>query len=152
MIGPESFKKTSVVIPTYNEKENIQKLIEAINEISPEISIIIVDDASPDGTGQIAESLKSTHQNLNVIHRTKKDGRGGACIEGFKFALDLGADFVFEMDADFSHDPHDIPRFLQRIMEGSDMVIGSRRLKGSKILEWGVKRTLFSSFANKYAR
>lgn len=148
----DAYKKTAIIIPTYNEKDNIKKLIQAIFAISPDIRIIIVDDNSPDKTGEIVEVLKGKYKNLQIIHRTKKNGRGGACIEGFKFALAEGFKYIFEMDADFSHDPTDIPRLLNKVQDGYGMVIGSRYVKGSKIVNWGIKRTIFSKFANIYAR
>lgn len=147
-----TYSKTAIVIPTYNEKENIRKLIQAIFGISRDMTIIVVDDNSPDKTGEIVDSLKKKYPNLQIIHRTKKNGRGGACIEGFESALKQGFEYIFEMDADFSHDPQDIPRLLNKIQDGYDMVIGSRYLKTSKILNWGLKRTIFSKFANIYAR
>ncbi|HAU40065.1 MAG: group 2 family glycosyltransferase, dolichol-phosphate mannosyltransferase [Candidatus Peregrinibacteria bacterium GW2011_GWF2_43_17] len=148
----DAYSKTAIVIPTYNEKDNIKKLIEAIFAISSDMKIIIVDDNSPDGTGEIVDALKKKYKNLQIIHRTKKNGRGGACIEGFKSALAEGFEYIFEMDADFSHDPVDIPRLLNKVRDGYDMVIGSRYVKGSKIVNWGIKRTIFSKFANIYAR
>ena len=147
-----NYSKTAIIIPTYNEKDNIRKLIQTIFGISNDMTIIVVDDNSPDKTGEIADALTKKYKNLKIIHRTKKNGRGGACIEGFKRALDEGFEYIFEMDADFSHDPIDIPRLLTKVLEGNDMVIGSRYLKGSKILNWGLKRTIFSKFANIYAR
>jgi len=148
----DAYSKTAIIIPTYNEKDNIKKLIQAIFGISHGIKIIVVDDNSPDKTGEIVDALKKKYKNLQIIHRTKKNGRGGACIEGFRCALAEGAEYIFEMDADFSHDPIDIPRLLAKVKDGYDMVIGSRYVKGSKILNWGLKRTIFSKFANIYAR
>lgn len=148
----DAYRKTAIVIPTYNEKDNIKKLIQAIFAISPDIKIIIVDDNSPDKTGEIVSALKRKYKNLQIIHRTKKNGRGGACIEGFKSALTDGFEYIFEMDADFSHNPADIPRLLNKVQDGYDMVIGSRYVKGSKIINWGIKRTVFSKFANIYAK
>jgi dolichol-phosphate mannosyltransferase len=152
MLNKDIYSKTAIVIPTYNEKDNVEKLIQAISGISEDMTIVVVDDNSPDKTGEIADTLTKKYKNLKVIHRTKKNGRGGACIEGFKWALGAGSEYVFEMDADFSHDPIDIPRLLTKVLEGDDMVIGSRYLKDSKILNWGLKRTIFSKFANIYAR
>ncbi len=146
------YKQTAIIIPTYNEKENIRKLIQSISGISRDIIIIVVDDNSPDKTGEIVDALKRKYPNLQVIHRTKKNGRGGACIEGFESALKQGFEYIFEMDADFSHDPQDIPRLLNKVQDGYDMVIGSRYMKKSKIVNWGWKRTVFSKFANIYAR
>ncbi|MDI6736555.1 MAG: polyprenol monophosphomannose synthase [bacterium] len=111
----------------------------------------MVDDTSPDGTGEVADELVSRFSQVTVIHRKGKGGRGGACMEGFKYALGQNFDYIFEMDADFSHHPGDIPIMLEKI-KGCDVVIGSRYLKESKIVDWGIERTIFSRFANFYAR
>ena len=140
-----------IVIPTYNEKENIARLTEELLKISTNISIMIVDDESPDGTGEIANSLSEKFTNVKVIHRKGKGGRGSACIEGFKYAFDRNFDYVFEMDADFSHDPKEIPRFLDKI-KSCDMVIGSRYLRQSRIVDWSISRRIFSKIANFYAK
>ena len=148
----DTYKKTAIIIPTYNEKENIRKLIQTIFGISKEITIIVVDDNSPDKTGEIVDALKRKYENLQIIHRTSKNGRGGACVAGFKSALEQDFDYIFEMDADFSHDPKDIPKMLDKCRDGYGLVIGSRYQKKSKIVNWGFKRTVFSKFANIYAR
>lgn len=142
--------KGIVVIPTYNEKDNIPPLIEAILAQGLDFGIIIVDDNSPDGTGEAAEQISKKHPEVMLIHREGKGGRGSACIEGFKKALEDNAEYIFEMDADFSHNPKDIPKFLEKIKE-CDVVIGSRYLRGSQIVNWGWKRTIFSKLANFYA-
>ncbi|MBU1019237.1 MAG: polyprenol monophosphomannose synthase [Patescibacteria group bacterium] len=148
----EIYKKTAIIIPTYNEKENIRKLIQTIFGISQELTIIVVDDNSPDKTGEIVDALTKKYKTLQIIHRKEKNGRGGACVAGFKKALEEKFEYIFEMDSDFSHDPVDIPKMLDKIQDGYEMVIGSRYLKGSKIVNWGLKRTIFSKFANIYAR
>ena len=137
--------KTVIVIPTYNEADNIEKLIKKIFTLSiPELEIIVVDDNSPDGTG---EKVKNTnHSPIHLIQRKEKLGLGSAYIAGFTKALDFGADFIFEMDADFSHDPQDIPRFLQEI-QTNDLIIGSRKINGGKIIGWGFARKLMSNGA-----
>lgn len=148
----EIYKKTAVIIPTFNEKENIRKLIQTIFGISKEITIIVVDDNSPDKTGEIVDALKRKYKRLQIIHRKEKNGRGGACVAGFKKALEEDFEYIFEMDADFSHDPVDIPKMLDKIQDGYGLVIGSRYQKKSKIVNWPFKRKIFSRFANIYAR
>jgi dolichol-phosphate mannosyltransferase len=139
-----------VVIPTYNEKENITRLIQAIFCLEPEFYITIVDDNSPDGTGQIAEQFATTSPRIHVIHRPHKAGLGQAYVEGFKYALEAGADYIFEMDADFSHDPNRLPDFLEAIQE-YDLVLGSRYINGVRVEGWPFQRLLLSKFANIYA-
>jgi len=144
--------RTAVVIPTYNERDNIGRLIQAIAGLSPQIRIVVVDDASPDGTGELVESLVPLYPQLACLHRAGKEGRGGACIAGFRYVLErFDVDYIFEMDADFSHDPREIPALLERA-SGCDVVIGSRYLKGSRILNWELKRRVFSRLANFYAK
>lgn len=140
-----------IVIPTYNEKENIARLAEELLKISTNISVLIVDDESPDGTGEVADSLSKRFTSVKVIHRKGKGGRGSACIEGFKYAFDKNFDYVFEMDADFSHNPKEIPLFFEKI-KSCDMVIGSRYLKESRIVDWSLSRRIFSKIANFYAK
>ncbi len=125
-----------IIIPTYNEKENIEKLIKIIFDLKiQDLKILIVDDNSPDGTGKIVENLKNKY-SIEVIHRTAKLGLGSAYRLGFKFALEKNADFIFEMDADFSHNPADIPKMLDEAKNNADLVIGSRKIKGGKIIGW----------------
>jgi dolichol-phosphate mannosyltransferase len=143
--------KSLIVIPTYNEKDNIAKLVEAIMGLPYYFSVVIVDDNSPDGTGAVADELSKKFERVKVIHRKGKGGRGSACIEGFQYALKQDVDYIFEMDADLSHDPKEIPEFLKKIQE-YDMVIGSRYREGSKIVNWGKWRPIFSRLANFYAR
>ncbi len=143
--------KALIVIPTYNEKDNIIRQVEAIMKLPLNLSVVIVDDNSPDGTGAAADELLKKFERVKVIHRTGKGGRGSACIEGFKYAVKQDADYIFEMDADLSHDAKEIPRFLEKIKD-YDMVIGSRYAEGGKILNWGKKRAVFSKFANLYAK
>jgi dolichol-phosphate mannosyltransferase len=143
-------KKAMIVIPTYNEKENLARLIKTILEIDPEFYITIVDDNSPDGTGQLAEDLMRQYPFLHVIHRPGKQGLGTAYIQGFKYALATGADYIFEMDADFSHDPYCLPKFLEYI-EAYELVMGSRYLNGVRVEGWRFRRLLLSKFANIYA-
>lgn len=143
--------KIAIVIPTYNEAENIGRLIEAIFNLGiPECAMIVVDDASPDGTGQIVEQYRSTYPVYHIA-RNKKMGLGSAYIMGFKKALAIGADVIIEMDADFSHDPVDIPR-LAAALHDADVTVGSRRVQGGKIAGWGARRRFTSWGATHFAR
>jgi len=137
-----------IVIPTYNERDNIQPLVEEIFKVAPEIKILIVDDNSPDGTGKIADELSSKYEQVKVLHREKREGLGRAYIAGFKEALNLNPDYILQMDADFSHNPKYIPKFLKEI-NGCDIMIGSRFLN-IKGLPYGVSN--FSLWANRYVR
>jgi dolichol-phosphate mannosyltransferase len=145
--------KTVVVVPTYNEKDNIVGIIDEINRIGVPVDILVVDDNSPDGTGHIAESAKTTRPNLDIIHRKRKEGIGPAYIEGFRRILDRGGyDYVIQMDADFSHNPKDIPRLLETARR-SDVVVGSRYMKGGGVSDqWGAFRKFISRGGNIYAR
>jgi len=143
--------KGVVVVPTYNERENIEELIEKTLSTSPDIDILIVDDNSPDGTGEIAKKIAKENPRVKVLHRPGKMGLGSAYVEGFKWALEKGYDFIMEMDADFSHNPEDIPRFIEKIKE-YDLVIGSRYTDGVSVVNWPISRLLLSYFANIYAR
>lgn len=143
--------KSLIIIPTYNEKENIEAIISAIFTNNKEIDILVVDDSSPDGTGEIADRLSGQDHRVHVLHRQKKEGLGRAYIEGFRFALDKGYDYVFEMDADFSHNPKHINRFLEEIA-AADLVIGSRYTSGVNVINWPMSRLLLSYFANLFAQ
>ena len=139
--------KVFIVIPTYNEAENIENLVRKILELHPQIHFIIVDDNSPDGSGEIADKLSANIPTIRVLHRPKKLGLGTAYIEGFKKALDEGAEIIFEMDADFSHDPNDIQYFLNAVKK-ADVVIGSRYLHGVRVIGWRFRRLFVSKLAN----
>lgn len=143
--------KSLVVIPTYNEKDNIERLAKAIFDLGQAIDILIVDDNSPDGTGQIADRLSGEDSRIHVLHRPAKLGLGSAYIEGFRFALGQDYDLVFEMDADFSHDPSFIPAFLEQARQ-CDVVLGSRYIQGVNVINWPMSRLLLSYFANLYTR
>ncbi len=140
-----------MIIPTYNEAENIENVIKKIFDFNNNIDILVIDDNSPDGTSEIVKRLQKKYKNLYLFCREKKLGLGTAYIEGFKWALKNGYSFVFEMDADLSHDPKDIPRFIKEIGK-YDMVIGSRYIKGAKIVNWPFTRWFLSFMANLYAR
>jgi len=146
-----SNQKTLVVIPTYNERENIGPLLREIFELDVELHVLIVDDDSPDGTGQIAEGLKALYPRLEVMHRYRERGRGKAGIAGFQRALALGADYIIEMDADFSHHPRYIPLMLKEI-EDCDVVIGSRAVAGGADIGRSLLRVWITRMANLYIR
>ena len=143
--------KAIVIIPTYNEKRNITRLVEIILNLNINIQILIIDDNSPDGTGQIAEKLSSEYHEINVIHRKGKLGLGTAYLEGFKYALKNKFDYIFEMDADFSHNPKYLPVFLEAIKK-YDLVLGSRYINGISVINWGFGRLLLSKLATFYVR
>ena len=144
-----------VIIPTYNEKENIEKIIRAVFGLDKCFHILVIDDGSPDGTASIVRGLMQTafEGRLFIIERAGKLGLGTAYIAGFKWALEQGYDYVFEMDADFSHDPNDLPRLYAATHdEGYDMAIGSRYVSGVNVVNWPMGRVLMSYFASKYVR
>jgi dolichol-phosphate mannosyltransferase len=143
--------RTLVVIPTYNEADNIGRLIPRVLEQDPSIEVLVVDDSSPDGTGALVRGMQRGQPRLHLVEREGKLGLGTAYVAGFKFALSRGYDFVFEMDADFSHNPREIPRFLERIGD-HDLVIGSRYANGVRVLNWPMQRLLLSYSANVYTR
>lgn len=140
-----------IIIPTYNEKENIEGIVQDILNLECGVSILIVDDNSPDGTGEIADRLSEKVPEVHVRHRPGKQGLGSAYRFGFTEALDMGATCIFEMDADYSHDPRYIPQFLSAIGD-HDVVIGSRYVEGGGIENWGLARELISRGGNFYAR
>lgn len=143
--------KTMVVIPTYNERDNIEAMVLDILALSDDFCVTIVDDNSPDGTGKIADHLADLHPRVHVIHRPAKQGLGTAYLAGFRYALQNGVEFIFEMDADFSHDPKRLPDFLV-LMDSYDVVIGSRYIKGLAVVNWPLRRLFLSLAANLYAR
>jgi len=140
-----------VIVPTYNEAGVISDLIEEVFRVLPDLDILIVDDNSPDGTGDIVNGLAGDDERINCLHRAKKEGIGPAYIEGFKWAIDKGYDLIVQMDADFSHDPAYIPRFLE-LMDEYDVVIGSRYVKGGKVGDWGIIRKFVSRCGSLYAK
>lgn len=143
--------KPIVVIPTYNEKDNLEKLVREILALDQAVEILIVDDASPDGTGALADRLGAETGRVSVLHRSGKLGLGSAYREGFARALDMGADLVVQMDADFSHDPAMIPYFFEEARQ-ADLVIGSRYLNGVSVVNWPLRRLMLSYFASVYTR
>ena len=140
-----------VIIPTYNEASNLPQIVPAVLKQDPRLEILVVDDNSPDGTGDIADRMASTKSRVHVLHRQAKEGLGRAYIAGFRWGLTNGYQAMFEMDADFSHDPAFIPRFLQAIEE-ADLVLGSRYSQGVNVINWPISRLMLSLGANYYAR
>lgn len=141
-----------VVVPTYEERENVSRLLPAVLRQSPNLHVLVVDDASPDGTGERLDELASSEPRIHVRHRAGKLGLGTAYLEGFRWALEsTDAEFVLQMDADLSHDPNDIPRLLAAA-ETADLVVGSRYKTGVNVVNWPLRRLLLSVLANQYAR
>ncbi|MBU0519075.1 polyprenol monophosphomannose synthase [bacterium] len=145
-------KRALVVIPTYNEIENINQIIPAVLEQGPSLDILVVDDNSPDGTADEVRKLMQQHgDRLQLLERPGKMGLGTAYVTGFKYALERGYDYIMEMDADFSHDPKVLPRFLEAIQE-ADLVLGSRYVNGVNVINWPLRRLLLSYGASMYTR
>jgi dolichol-phosphate mannosyltransferase len=141
-----------VIIPTYNERDNLPRLIPLVLDQDPRLDILIIDDASPDGTGPLADELAAASPRVNVLHREGKLGLGTAYLAGFRWGLDRRYDWLFEMDADFSHDPAHLPTFIEALAD-HDVVLGSRYLDGRvTVVNWPIARLLLSYFANVYAR
>ncbi len=143
--------KTLIVIPTYNEKENISKIIPAIKKSFKQAHILVVDDASPDGTGAAVKAMAKKDSSIKLIERDGKYGLGTAYVDGFKYAVKNKYDYIFEMDADYSHDPKYLPDFMNAI-KGADLVVGSRYVNGVSVINWPLRRLMLSKFANFYAR
>jgi dolichol-phosphate mannosyltransferase len=145
------YSKSLVIIPTYNESDNVENMLTALNGLYPELSVLVIEDGSPDGTAAIVKKYQATHPNVHMIERQGKLGLGTAYITGFKWALEKGYEFVFEMDCDFSHDPKDIEALLAAA-QTCDLAIGSRYIGGIRILNWPMKRLLLSYFASIYTQ
>lgn len=141
-----------VIIPTYNERENIEKVIRKVFSLSVPFDILVVDDNSPDGTSGLVKEFQKEFDRLFLELRQKKDGLGKAYVHGFKWALKNQYDYIFEMDADLSHNPEDLPRLLNALQTDADMVIGSRYSHGVNVVNWPMSRVLLSYTASKYAR
>ena len=146
--------KSVVIIPTYNEKENIAQIIEAVFALPQGFHVLVIDDGSPDGTAAIVKKMQKEHpERLHIIERSGKLGLGTAYITGFKWSVGKKYDYIFEMDADFSHDPNDLPRLLEACTDqGYDVAIGSRYISGVNVVNWPMGRVLMSYFASKYVR
>ncbi len=141
--------QTLVIVPTYNERENLPRMVEKLLSLPVGVDVLVVDDNSPDGTGKLADDLALRHPSVHVLHRTEKNGLGRAYIAGFQWALQHPYQHVFEMDCDFSHDPGEIPRFLEAA-QNADLVLGSRYSGGVRVLNWPLKRLLLSRLAGVY--
>jgi dolichol-phosphate mannosyltransferase len=146
-----------LILPTYNEAENIEAIVTASADVlgraAPEgFRVLVVDDGSPDGTGEIADRIAAAHPWAEVLHRAEKSGIGPAYLAGFRYALDHGAGYVMEMDSDFSHDPADLARLLQAIHDGADLALGSRYVPGGGVRDWSLLRRFVSEGGSTYAR
>lgn len=144
-------RRTLIIIPTYNERENLENILAAIHDVVPHVHVLIVDDGSPDGTGDIADRLRRGDERIHVLHREGKLGLGTAYIAGFKYALERDYERIFEMDADFSHDPKYLPQMLAAC-ETHDLAIGSRYVTGGGTENWGLARRFISRGGGLYAR
>ena len=145
-------ERALVIIPTYNEARNLPRIVPAILEQDPRIELLVVDDGSPDGTGKLADDMARAEPRMHVLHREGKLGLGTAYVAGFRWAIEHKVDYVFEMDADFSHDPKHLVKFLE-VIRDADLIVGSRYLDGRvTVLNWPMARLLLSYFANLYAR
>lgn len=141
-----------ILIPTYNEKENIATVIDKLNTLNLDLDILVIDDSSPDGTAQIVKELQKNNKRLFIIERPGKLGLGTAYVKGFHWALEKGYQYILEMDADLSHNPVDVPRLIEACKNGTDLAIGSRYSEGVNVVNWPIKRLLLSYGANKYTR
>lgn len=150
---PESpMSDALVIIPTYNEAENVEPITRAVLAADPRLEVLVVDDNSPDGTGAKADALAKAEPRIHVLHRAEKQGLGRAYLAGFEWALARPYRYVFEMDADFSHDPRYLPRFLAEMDAGADMALGSRYIEGGGTVNWGISRQVISKGGSLYAR
>ena len=144
---------TLIIVPTYNERENLPRMAQRLLSLPVAVNLLVVDDNSPDGTGKIADELAAKHPQIHVLHETEKKGLGRAYISGFKWALEKNYEFIFEMDGDFSHNPDDIPKFLEAAKnENADLVLGSRYSGGVRVVNWPLKRLMLSRSAGIYVR
>ena len=144
--------QTLVIIPTYNESENLERIVGRLHEHNPQVHVLIADDNSPDGTGEIADKLAAKDERIRVLHRTGKEGLGAAYLAGFRWGLDAGYQVLVEMDADGSHRPEDLPRLLAALDEGADLVLGSRWVAGGRVVNWPKSREVLSRGGNLYVR
>lgn len=149
---PPGMAKALIIVPTYNERENVPGICERLFGALPDVDILFVDDNSPDGTGRMLDEIAATEPRVNVKHRAGKLGLGTAYVEGFRWALERAYEYVFEMDADGSHDPKYLPIMLELAEDGTDVVIGSRNVPGGGTVNWGVGRKLISRGGSFYAR
>jgi|SRR5437667_2412477 len=142
---------TLVIVPTYNERDNLAALAARLLALSVPVELLVVDDNSPDGTGRVADELAAKHPQIHVLHRAEKDGLGRAYCAGFAWALERDYEFIFEMDGDFSHNPDDVPRFLEAARD-ADLVLGSRYCNGIRVINWPLSRLMLSKAAAKYVQ
>jgi dolichol-phosphate mannosyltransferase len=145
-------RRVLIITPTYNERDNLRTFLDQVFAVAPEVDVLIVDDNSPDGTGQMADEIAAKDRRVSVLHRPCKLGLGTAYLTGFRRALDAGYDVVFEMDTDLSHDPKYIPAFLRAIDAGAEVVIGSRNVPGGGVEGWGAGRHVISKGGSLYSR
>jgi dolichol-phosphate mannosyltransferase len=145
-------RRVLVITPTYNERENLHAFLDALFAVAPQVDVLVVDDHSPDGTGELADEVAARDPRVRVRHRAGKLGLGTAYLEGFRWALSEGYDVVFEMDTDLSHDPRYVPEFIRAIEAGADVVVGSRNIPGGGVEGWGPGRHLVSKGGSVYAR
>ncbi len=141
-----------VCIPTYNERDNVEAISREVLASDSRVDVLIVDDNSPDGTGQIADHLAAGNPRIRVLHRAKKEGLGRAYLDAFRWGLERGYGYLLEMDADFSHDPHYVPKLLDAAESGADLVLGSRYVVGGGTINWGITRQIISRGGSLYAR
>ena len=142
--------KSLVIIPTFNEIENIQRMLDTVMSLAPEFNVLIVDDGSPDGTAKVVKENQKNHDRIHLLERSGKLGLGTAYIAGFHWALERGYDLIYEMDCDFSHNPNDLVRLREACMNGAGVAVGSRYTRGGKVSNWPVGRILMSYFASVY--
>jgi dolichol-phosphate mannosyltransferase len=142
--------RATVCLPTYNERENLEPMLRALG--NKDVRVLVIDDNSPDGTGELADRLASELDYVDVLHRERKEGLGPAYLAGFRRALADGAELVLELDCDFSHDPEDVPRLIAAAEDGADVVLGSRYVEGGAVRNWGFVRRFISAGGSLYAR
>ena len=142
---------TLIIVPTYNERENLSRMAQRLLSLPVPVDLLVVDGNSPDGTGKIADELAAKHPEIHVLHQEEKNGLGRAYISGFKWALEHGYEFIFEMDCDFSHNPDDVPMFIEAT-KNADLVLGSRYSGGVRVVNWPLKRLMLSRGAEIYVR
>jgi len=146
-------EKTLVIVPTYNERENLPRMVQRLLSLPVSVDMLIVDGNSKDGTGALADELVAKHPQVHVLHQKAKNGLGPAYISGFQWALEHDFEFIFEMDSDFSHNPDDIPSFIDAAKkQDADLVLGSRYVGGIRVINWPLKRLFLSRFAGKYVK
>lgn len=143
--------RVMVIVPTYDELDNVRSLVPRLLALGPNMEVLVVDDNSPDGTGDWVEEMAAKVPRVHCLRRPQKMGLGSAYIAGFRYALEHGSDLIFEMDADFSHDPNEIPKFLEAVRE-ADLVLGSRYLNGVTVVNWPLRRLMLSYTANRISR